>query len=360
MHERFSVAADRRTSPLHAHGWRTELHPEPFPSGLVPARILAHSRGLSLVLHEGGETWVSPTGRFRDWLDRQHLQPCAGDWLLVQVADAQSHRLLPRHTALVRQAAGPSGRAQVLAAHVDVVFLVMALDRDFNPARMERLLALAWGSGAEPVVLLTKADQVEDPAPWIHRMAGAAPGVALHALSALTGAGLDAVTGHLGEGRTGVLLGASGAGKSTLLNHLLGFEARRTQAVRSSDGRGRHTTSLRELFLLPGGGCLIDTPGIREVGLLAEASDLDTAFSDVEAWAQGCRYRDCQHGAEPGCAVQAALLEGHLDPTRYQAFLRLRREVAFEAARSDERLWRERESRWKDISRQAKRLRKGF
>jgi ribosome biogenesis GTPase len=241
---------------------------------------------------------------------------------------------------------------------LDAVLLIMGLDRNFNPARLERLLALAWGSGAQPLVVLTKLDLNPRWEAFSARIEGIAPGVTVRAISAWSGEGLEALQGLLPEGHTGVMVGSSGAGKSTLLNALMGSEVRRTQEVRASDGRGRHTTSLRELFLLPGGGCLIDTPGIREVGLCAEGSDLDTAFSDIAALAEGCRFRDCTHGAEPGCAVQAALAGGSIDPDRYGHYLRLRREVAFEAARSDDQLWREREEKWRRISKLQKNFKK--
>jgi ribosome biogenesis GTPase len=259
---------------------------------------------------------------------------------------------------LTRQGTGQGSRPQGLAANLDVVFLVMGLDRNFNPARMERLLALAWGSGAQPVVVLTKRDLNVEWEACSARMEGIAPGVTVRAISAWSGEGLDALQERLPEGHTGVMVGSSGAGKSTLLNALMGSEVRRTQEVRVSDGRGRHTTLLRELFLLPGGGCLIDTPGIREVGLSAEGSDLDSTFSDIAALAEGCRFRDCTHGAEPGCAVQSALSEGSIDPDRYGHYLRLRREVAFEAARNDEHLWREREEKWRRISKLQKTFKK--
>jgi len=234
----------------------------------------------------------------------------------------------------------------------------MGLDRNFNPARMERLLALAWGSGAQPVVVLTKRDLNPQWEAFVSRIEGIAPGVTVRAISAWSDEGLEDLRDLLPEGHTGVMVGSSGAGKSTLLNALMGSDVRRTQEVRVSDGRGRHTTSMRELFLLPGGGCLIDTPGIREVGLCAEGSDLDTAFSDLAALAEGCRFRDCTHGAEPGCAVQAALADGSIDPDRYVHYLRLRREVAFEAARLDEHLWREREEKWRRISKLQKHFKK--
>lgn len=364
MHADASSPASRRPAsplPLQAFGWRDDLLPEAPPPGLEPGRLLAFSRGLALVQTAAGECWCAPSGRLRARLAAEGVQPCAGDWFLIQPAGERGLlcALLPRRTLLARQSAGPSGRAQALAAHVDLILVAMGLDRDFNPARLERLLALAWGSGAEPAVLLTKADLVADPAPFVARVQGSAPGVAVLTVATPTGLGMADLRARLRPGSTAVLVGSSGVGKSTLLNALLGHAARRTAEVRDSDGRGRHTTSLRELFLLPGGGCLIDTPGLREVGLLAEASDLDAAFADVEALAARCRFRDCAHGAEPGCAVQGALGEGLLDPARYEAFLRLRREVAYAEARADERLWRERERRWKGIALQARRHAKG-
>lgn len=334
-----------------------------FPAPCVPGRVVAASRGLALAQTATGEVWSSPTGRFRDRLQAEGLALCAGDWIALQPqpggSRASIHDLLPRGPSLTRQESGPGGRQQWLAANLDTVLLLMGLDRNFNPARMERLLALAWGSGAQPVVVLTKADLEERSEAFVARIEGVAPGVRVLAISALTGEGLAEVRASLPEGRTGVLIGSSGVGKSTLLNALAGQELRRTQEIRTSDGRGRHTTSLRELFLLPGGGCLIDTPGIREVGLSAEGSDLESTFSDIEAFAEHCRFRDCAHGAEPGCAVQEALAEGCLDPHRYGNYLRLRREVAFEAARSDERLWREREQKWRNISKSIKKISKG-
>lgn len=362
MHTHASGAADGRSPhslfALQRFGWGEGYPPTPVPTGLEPARVLAHCRGKSLVQSAHGEGWSNPTGRFRDTLESQGLQPCAGDWLLVEPIGERflGHALLPRRTFLARQSAGPSGRAQALAANLDVVFLAMGLDRDYNPARLERFLALAWGSGAKPVVLLTKTDLVEDPEPFVERIQGIASDCPILPICVPEGRGLDAVTSHLGEGRTAVLLGSSGVGKSTLLNTLMGGDVRRTQEVRASDGRGRHTTSLRELFLLPCGGCLIDTPGLREVGLLAEASDLESTFADVESFASHCRFRDCTHGAEPECAVRQALGEGLLDPSRFQAFLRLRREVSYAAARADERLWRAREQRWKGIAKLQRKL----
>ena len=238
----------------------------------------------------------------------------------------------------------------------------MGLDANFNPARMERLAVLAWNSGANPVIILNKADLVEDPQPFVRRIEATTPGVPVLPLSAATGKGLEEVRRLLSPGKTAVLIGSSGAGKSTLLNTLAGTTLRRTQSVRDSDGRGRHTTSLRELFLLPDLGCLIDTPGIREVGLGVAQEGLDSAFSDVigeiDALAEDCRFSDCTHQGEPGCAVTEALAYGTLSLDRYGTYRKLKREIDFSVSREDERLRREREKKWKNIAKLSRELKK--
>jgi len=349
--------------PLSAFGWTpnqaASFH-STFPA-LEPGRVLAASRGLALVRTETGETLASPSGRLRQRLQAEDLLLCAGDWLALEPQPgggrALVHDLLPRGPRLARQEAGPGGRAQVLAANLDVVFLVMGLDRNFNPGRMERLLALAGAGGVRPVILLTKRDLNPQAEALRARMEDLAPGVPVLTLATPAGEGLPEARAFLPPGATGALVGSSGAGKSTLLNALMGGTVNRAQAVRESDDRGRHTTTARELFLLPGGGCLIDTPGIREVGLCG-GEDLDGPFGEVAALAAACRYRDCAHGAEPGCAVRAALASGALDEGRYQRYLRLRRESAFEEARADARLWRERDEKWKRIGKLQKQMRK--
>ncbi|HNX32751.1 MAG TPA: ribosome small subunit-dependent GTPase A [Holophaga sp.] len=351
---------------LAPFGWTSSLA-EAFweyqASGAEPGRVVAATRGLALVQTLSGEVWCAPSGKFRERLRAEELTLCAGDWIalrwLPDAGKSLALDLLPRGPSLSRREAGPGGRRQWLASNLDAVLLLMGLDRNFNPARLERLLALAWGSGARPVVVLTKADLEARSEAFVSRIEGLASGAQVLAVSARTGDGLAEVRACLPAGRTGVMVGSSGVGKSTLLNALAGEELRRTQEVRASDDRGRHTTSLRELFLLPGAGCLIDTPGIREVGLSAEGSDLDGAFADIAAYAAHCRFRDCAHGAEPGCAVQGALADGLLDPEHYGNYLRLRREVDYEAARSDERLWREREQKWRTIAKSMKHFKKG-
>jgi len=324
---------------------------------------VAATRGLVLAQTASGEVWCTPSGRFRERLQAEGLTPCAGDWIALRpqpgASKALMHDLLPRGPSLTRQESGPGGRRQWLASNLDVVLVLMGLDRNFNLQRLERLLALAWGSGARPVVVLTKADLQDHAGAHLARVEARAPGVQVLTVSTLLGQGVADVRACLPAAGTGVMVGSSGVGKSTLLNALAGQDLRRTQEVRLSDGRGRHTTSLRELFLLPHGGCLIDTPGIREVGLSAEGSDLDETFLDIGDLAPGCRFRDCTHDSEPGCAVRAALSGGDLDPQRYDNYVRLRKEVAFEAVRGDERLRREREQKWRTISKANKRARKG-
>lgn len=334
-------------------------------SGLEPGRVAAASHDLALVQATGGELWCRPTGRFRVESEADNLVPCAGDWVaLRRYPDGSGgaiEALLPRRSVLTRAQAGgrdrssggPS-RAQALAANVDFVFLLMGLDANYNPARMERLVAVGWASGAQPVVVLTKSDLVDDPDSYARAIEAFAPGVPVHWLSSVSGQGLAAVRALIAPGTTSVVIGSSGVGKSTLLNRFAGEQLRRTAEVRAADGRGRHTTSLRELFLLPGGGCLIDTPGLREVGLAEDDGSLDLAFSDVAALAAGCRFRDCTHHAEPGCAVKEALAAGTLSSDRYESYLKLRSEAQFAAARSDDRLRREREQRSKAIARFAR------
>jgi ribosome biogenesis GTPase len=348
---------------LIPYGWNDRLLDDCRDAGGEPGRVVAFSRGNVLTQTQTGEIWCSIGGSARQWMRARGLAPCAGDWILLTRYDdgsgARLERILPRSTELLRHAAGRESVSQALAANIDLVFLVMGLDANFSPARMERLVSVAWGSGAQPVVILNKADLVSDPDAHVYRIESVAPGVPVHAVSAETGEGTDLLRGLLAPGRTGVLIGSSGVGKSTLLNRLAGSELRATREVRVSDSRGRHTTSLRELFLVPACGCLIDSPGVREIGLWGEESALDAAFQDIANLALSCRFSDCAHKSEPGCAVTAALDSGELDPSRYQSYLKLRKELAFVASRVDERVRRERQQRGKSIAKFARSLKKG-
>ncbi|GAA2721824.1 putative ribosome biogenesis GTPase RsgA [Cellulomonas aerilata] len=281
--------------------------------------------------------------------DGGRVPPTVGDVVVVgERLDGAPHvtGLEPRRTAVVRDSAGGSSRTQVLAANVDLVLVAEHLDPDPDLGRVERLLTIAWTSGARPVVVLTKADLVPDPDGMAAEVALAAPGSDVHPVSATTGTGLDPLRALLTPGTTLVVLGPSGAGKSTLVNALAGADVVAT-GERRADGRGRHTTTRRELVRLPGGALLIDTPGLRAVGVVADDAALEATFADVAALAARCRFADCAHRTEPGCAVRAALETGELPERRYRSWLRLAREAAWQERRSNARLAALEKARWK-------------
>lgn len=324
--------------------------------GLVPGRILSEERGQYLVVTATGEGPASPSGRLRHdtELDPAAVWPAVGDWVAMDPAPDGAHRLiqrvLPRRTAVVRRAPGDRGRtSQVLAANVDTVFVVTSANQDFNPRRLERYLAVAWESGAWPVVLLSKADLADDMESFLVAAAASAPGVDVLAVSAVTGEGLDGVRGHLGSGRTVVFTGSSGVGKSTIVNALAGEPLLATAAVREDDARGRHTTTRRQLIRLAD-ALLIDTPGLRELGVL-DGDGVNTAFEDVERAAASCRFSDCQHRSEPGCGVREAIARGTLDPARLEAFRKLEREAERAAMATDAIARRAERKRWTAIHR---------
>ena len=319
---------------LDAIGWHPDFaaaFQAHAPSGRVPARVVAQERGQFLV-HDGAGTIAAVvSGRFRYVSDGDPLAyPAVGDWVAITVGagggGATIHSLLPRRSAIVRRAPADHGTgAQTLAANVDVVFIVTSLNAELNLRRLERYLAVAWESGAIPVVILSKSDLDDDVEG--HRVAAeaVAPGVEVIVASAVSGDGIDAVRAHLAPGRTVAFIGSSGVGKSTLVNTLAGEELLAVAEIREDDARGRHTTTRRQLVPLAE-GLVIDTPGMREMGLL-DGDGLASAFDDVERAATGCRFRDCRHAAEPGCAVRAALASGGLDADRFEAYRKLEREA---------------------------------
>jgi ribosome biogenesis GTPase len=274
--------------------------------------------------------------------------PVVGDWVALEPNPADGaatiHDVLPRRTAFVRRGLIDSSQGlQVIAANIEVAFVVTSLNADLNARRIERYLAAAWQSGARPVVVLTKADLSDDPQGLADEIGALAAGCLVLTISARQGLGLDAVLAQLGPGETGVLIGSSGVGKSTLVNALLGEDRMAIDKIRESDDQGRHTTSHRQLILLPGGGLLLDTPGIREVGLVDADEGVSVVFDDIERLIQDCRFNDCRHDNEPGCAVQAALESGVLDPARWDHFEKLGMEMAVaeakaaQVAKNDER-----------------------
>lgn len=310
-------------------------------AGQLPGRVVAAHRQRWLVAHEGGERAAVLAGRLRFADGSDDVLPTVGDWVVVdpgaggEEGVSRIAGVLPRRSAFRRGAAGTATRAQTVAANVDLALVVTALSGDLNPRRLERYLALAWESGALPLVVLSKAELCTDLPAALAVAASAAPGVEVLPVSAVTGEGIDRLVAHLRPGRTAVLLGSSGVGKSTLANALLGEERLRTGSVRD-DGKGRHTTTHRELLRLAGGALLIDTPGMREVALWGGGEGVDAAFGDVDELARGCRFGDCRHEAEPGCAVGAAVREGRLDPARLESWHTLRRELAYLERRRDE------------------------
>lgn len=311
------------------------------------------------VVYGAGRAWrASVSGGFRHRARARADFPAVGDWVIVQPrrgeAKAVIQALLPRRTAVSRKQAGEVVDAQVIAANVDILLLCMGLDGDFNVRRIERYLTLAYQSGARPVVLLTKSDACADVARAVDEVRAAAMGVDVWSVSIHEPATIAPVRDLLSEGTTAALIGSSGVGKSSLINAVFGGEVMATGGVRESDSRGRHTTTHRQLLLVPGGGVIIDTPGMREIQLWGEESGLDSSFSDIETLAERCRFRDCGHVSEPGCAVQAALESGELDGGRYRSYRKQQGELRRLAALDDPLLRIEERAKWKEIHKSAR------
>lgn len=316
---------------LSALGWTGDRVVEPS-AGTEPGRVARVDRGRLTVLTAEGERQVHPAGAL---LRDPPAAPVVGDWVVLRGELAVA--VLPRRTAFVRTVAGRTSAAQVVAANLDLVLVLDALAGPARLRRIERYLAVAWSSGATPVVVLTKADLCDDVRAGVEEVAESALGVQVLPVSAVSGAGVEELRALLGTGRTAAMVGPSGVGKSSLANALAGRAVAVTQTVREADGRGRHTTTARELHLLPGGGLLIDTPGMRELALHDDADGVATAFADVEEFAADCRFRDCGHRGEPGCAVAAAIDGGALDPARFLAWRKLAAESHRQLLRTDAR-----------------------
>jgi ribosome biogenesis GTPase / thiamine phosphate phosphatase len=323
--------------------------------GLEPARVLTEDRGLYVVAGESGERPASPSGRLRHDadLDPTAAWPAVGDWVALESGTGEHgliQRVLSRRSAVIRRSPGDRRLpSQVLAANIDVVFVVTSMNADFNPRRLERYLAVAWESGATPVVLLSKSDLVSDPDGFRIAAEAVAAAVEIIPVSVVTGDGLDAVRMHLGAGRTVVFTGSSGVGKSSIVNALAGEPLLDVAAVREDDARGRHTTTRRQLIRLAN-GLLIDTPGLRELGVL-DGEGVSTAFEDVEGVAARCRFNDCQHRSEPGCAIRAALRDGTLAADRFDAYTKLQREARRAVLATDAIARRAERKRWNVIHR---------
>ena len=324
---------------------------------LTLARVGIAQRGVYYLYTENGPLQAEPSGGLYYRTPDPSSLPVTGDWVAARIVgpgQALVEAVLPRHTCLSRRAAGTRDEQQPLAANVDVVFLVCGLDGDFNLRRLERYLALVASSGAAPVVVLNKADLCATLADRIVETAAVARTVPVVAASTVDARGLDALRRFLTPGATAALLGSSGVGKSTIANRLLGEEHFRTGEVRIEDSRGRHTTVRRELTPLPESGALIDTPGMRELQLWVNPESVDVVFDDIAAIAEECRFRDCTHSGEPGCALAAALDSGQVDPSRWASFQKLRAEAEWHETRADPLAALERKRKWKAIHKQAR------
>ena len=316
----------------------------------IPARVASACREHFVVWTEGGAVDAEPSGALRF---ESPLWPAVGDWVTLRQDGLVIERVLERRTTLSRRQPGRVTNQQVLAANVDVVFIVSGLDRDYNPRRLERFLVVARESGARPVIVLNKADLAEELGfnleEVVMRTRALAGEAIVLPLSAMTGSSLEALAAESGE--TAVMIGASGAGKSTILNRLLGAERQSTSAVRAGDSRGRHTTTARELFLVQGGWMLIDTPGLREVQLWARDEAVDAGFQDIQELAELCRFRDCAHSGEPGCAV----VNAGMDEARLANYRKMRRELEFLERKANPELERQTRAKWKAIHKAARR-----
>ena len=319
-------------------------------SELVTGRITLQEKGMYRIFTSTGEQNALVSGKFQ--FDAQSVSdyPAVGDYVLVSRADPDTaiiHHVLPRKSLFLRKAAGTSQTEQVVAANIDTVFLGMSLNNDFNLRRLERYLAAAWESKADPVVLLTKADLCED---VVRKQAGAesiAMGVTVLTASAADADGYQQLMPYITVGKTVAFVGSSGVGKSTLINRLLGEDRLATDGLRNDD-KGRHTTTHRELLVLPNGAMVIDTPGMRELGMWDAASGVEQTFADMEALAARCRFRNCSHTSEPGCAIRDALQRGELDSRRWQSYQKLKSETSYAA--DSESYLAAKEKRFKEIS----------
>jgi ribosome biogenesis GTPase / thiamine phosphate phosphatase len=334
--------------------WRSEMR-----QNEIPARVIAQHREIWEVAGEFGEGRAEVSGKLRLSAEAGGDWPAVGDWVSVS-GEAGSglmiREVLPRRTQIVRKMAGRRVEAQVLAANVDTLLLMMALDGDYNPRRLERYLAQGWETGARPVVLLNKADLCDDSESREEEIRRIAIGADVLSVSAATGEGVRWVEQYLRVGETVVLLGSSGVGKSTLVNRLLQGGRQTTAPVRNSDSRGRHTTTARQLFFLPGGAMVIDTPGLRELQLWDSAAGLAEAFGDIAAIAERCRFRDCTHSGEPACAVSAAIEKGDLEEGRFENHRKLLREQAFLERKVDKGAQHSAKERIKTVNRAVRQL----
>jgi ribosome biogenesis GTPase len=353
------------TMKYHAHhlsafGW-SEFFEDSFQpyavSDYKAARVALEYKHLYRLYTEQGELLAEIAGKLRHEAVNRGALPAVGDWVVIRTRPegdkATIHAVLPRRSKFTRKVAGERTEEQIVGTNIDTVFLVTSLNQDFNLRRIERYLIVAWDSGANPVIVLSKSDlcnEVEDRFAEIRRLAS---GVPIYAVSVVQKEGLDELARYFQKGQTVALLGSSGVGKSTLINHLAGCDLQRVQEVREQDDRGRHTTTHRELIHLPQGGLVLDTPGMRELQLWDGEGGLNLAFDDVEAFVRGCYFGDCQHEDEPGCAVREALDKGAIDAARYRSYEKLQKELNYLARKRNISAQVTEKKKWKKLSRLA-------
>lgn len=348
---------------LNALGWDDEWARVFAPhaaAGLIPARVAIEFNYIYRLYAESGELQAQHAGRLRHQAEGRENRSAVGDWVAARPtpgeAAATIEAVLPRRSRFSRKMAGETTEEQIVAANIDTVFLVMGLDGDYNPRRLERYLLMADESGARPVVLLNKSDVADHLSADLDEIGRLAVGIPVHATSARERSGMEVLEQYLGPGRTGALLGSSGVGKSTIVNALMGDEQLKTQDVRASDSRGRHTTRHRHLILLGSRGLLIDTPGMRELQLWTQSDSVRETFEDVESLAAGCHFTDCQHREEPRCAVKQAMAEGTLPAARLASYLKLQDEVRSLDIRKDARAQIDEKRKMKTVSQSLKKL----
>ncbi|MGE5423147.1 MAG: ribosome small subunit-dependent GTPase A [Ignavibacteriales bacterium] len=339
--------------------WQAKLNDRVDSDHLI-GRISAEHKQLYRVYTDKGELLARVSGRLRYNALGRPDYPAVGDWVIISAqlegSQAVIVEILPRRTKISRQMAGDKEEEQILASNVDAILIVMALNRDFNLRRLERYLVLAWESGAEPVVVLNKADLCIDIHAKIAAVNDVAPGVSVHAISCESGQGLEAIKGYFRTGQTSILLGSSGVGKSTLLNILMGNQVQKTQGIREDDDRGRHTTTHRQMHILPRGGLVIDSPGLRELQLWVADAGFTSTFEDIAILAEECHFADCTHQGEPDCAVIRAIEEGVLDEGRFDSYLKLQKELAYVSRKENMVEALENKQKWKTIAKDIKRF----